>query len=215
MTTITQERRMFGTVQQRIVYKENSCPSRVQLPNDTVKEKTNSSLGIRAEDARSLAHTLTAANFLVVLAGSSNFATWLFDEDAPAWLTVVRLSDNNSTVPGRGTAPKEEAEKEEARDFLEEVYRRDGQNVDAAGDFVFDRIDRMLCQGKFGLCDRILREVEVGKLSTFVLTALLNITSAAKGPRLPSRPDFFSGVREQMVQVRGAEKAARILKGLE
>ncbi|HBI45961.1 MAG TPA: hypothetical protein DDY78_24355 [Planctomycetales bacterium] len=186
MTAIAPEKRIAGTVKSRVMYTKNSCTRRVQLPDGTIKEKTNSSIDI------------------------------IFDENILALLTYfARLWDSRSETSGRSGAPKEEGEKEEAKEFIEEVYRRDSQSVDAAGDFVFDRIDRMLSQGEFGICDRVLREIEVLRLSTFVLTALLNITSAAKGHRLPSRPGFFSRVRDRMVEVRGADRAARILKGLE
>jgi hypothetical protein len=54
--------------------------------------------------------------------------------------------------------------------FLEGIYDLVKRNeVEAATDRVFDHIDRLLCDGAFAACDKILREVDVEQLSTVSL----------------------------------------------
>jgi hypothetical protein len=98
----------------------------------------------------------------------------------------------------------------DVRTFLEEVYDLGQRDLQAATDKVFDTIDRLLCEGREGLCDEILASVEVGRLPSALLRSFLTITAPAK-ERLPSRPSFFAMAYPEVERQRGPEMAKRLL----
>lgn len=85
---------------------------------------------------------------------------------------------------------------------------------DVATDIVFDKIDRMLCDGKFNEVDAVLKAVNVLGLSTAVMRSFLTITKPAS-EKLPTRSLLYNKIYARMVELRGKEKADRILKNLE
>ncbi len=98
--------------------------------------------------------------------------------------------------------------------FLEEVYTLARANdLEGATDLIFDRIDRLLCDGAFQVCDAILSRVNVKLLPTALMRSFLTITGPAKA-KLPARKALFAAVHQEMVRLRGEEKAKRLLDRL-
>ncbi len=98
--------------------------------------------------------------------------------------------------------------------FLEEVYWLASiDDLDGAGDRIFDFIDRLLCDGSFDKCDTILRCIDVEKLPTALMRSFLSITAPAKG-RLPSRPALFRKIETKMLELKGVERTRKIIGNL-
>jgi hypothetical protein len=121
-------------------------------------------------------------------------------------------------VPGHqaheSKTPKDENSRSQIDAFLEEVYRlAANKDLDGATDRIFDFMDRLLCDGAFGLCDQVLRTVDIEKLPTAQMRSFLSITAAAK-QNLPSRPALYRKIEEKMIERRGVEKTRTILGNL-
>jgi hypothetical protein len=96
-------------------------------------------------------------------------------------------------------------------DFLAEVYRLAGLNdIEGATDRIFDHIDRLLSDNQFIVCDEILRRVDVERLPTALMRSFLTITAAAKD-KLPWRKSLYQKIERKMVQLKGEEKAKKII----
>ncbi len=105
----------------------------------------------------------------------------------------------------------EEIEKPRIDVFLEEVYGLARINdLDGATDRVFDFIDRLLCDGDFGVCDEVLRRIDVCKLPTTLMRSFLTITASVKD-KLPSRNALYRTIEVKMVERKGTEKTQRII----
>ena len=100
-------------------------------------------------------------------------------------------------------------------DFLPIVYLAvsNAQN-DAATDIVFDNIDRMLCDGSFSQINALLKRVEVEKLNSTLMRSFMTITAAARD-KLPARKPLYDKIYARMIELKGQEKADKILKNLE
>lgn len=99
-------------------------------------------------------------------------------------------------------------------DTLRTLYMWAEQDeVDKATDFLFDTVDDLLLAGDFTCVDALLAEVDLGRLDTPLLVALLAITSVAT-EHLPSRPDLVDRVRQRL-QVRAPERVHLLMRGLE
>lgn len=99
-----------------------------------------------------------------------------------------------------------------ANDFLDAARRMDDLGLtDAAIDEIFDRVNEMLCDGKYQEVDDLLASATCDGYSVDLLLALLTITHAAK-QYLPHRHLFFARV-EQSILDRG-EQSDRLLFGL-
>lgn len=127
--------------------------------------------------------------------------------------------NNNSSTPAQQTPMAEAATREQIarmqiNPFLDNVYRlaRTG-DVDAATDSIFDFLDRLLCNGLAPVCDEVLKLVDVDQLPTTLMRSFLSITAAAKQD-LPSRPGLYRKIEQKMTELRGAEKARRIIGNL-
>jgi hypothetical protein len=68
--------------------------------------------------------------------------------------------------------------------------------------------------GRYGLCDWVLREVNVAALSPVLLIGLLTMTAPIK-ERLSHRAAFYQVVRDAIAEARGPEAAQKALVGLE
>jgi hypothetical protein len=98
--------------------------------------------------------------------------------------------------------------------FLDTVRRLGREKeLQAATDQVYELFDRLLTEGSFETCDRILMRVDVGNLSTSLLRSFLTITAAAK-EKLKARDDFFTRVEREMIRQRGEETTKRLLSRL-
>lgn len=107
-----------------------------------------------------------------------------------------------------------ELQEEKIEEFLEEVYRlAKFRNVESATDRVFDFIDKLLCDDEFVICDEILKRVDVDKLPTTLMRSFLTITHAAKG-KLPARQALYRKIDRKMAELKGANKAGRIIGSL-
>jgi hypothetical protein len=98
--------------------------------------------------------------------------------------------------------------------FLDKVHRLDrAEDLQTATDQVYELFDRLLTEGSFETCDRMLKQVDVGKLSTSLMRSFLTITTAAKD-KLQTRGDFFARVEREMIRQRGEETTKRLLSRL-
>ncbi len=102
----------------------------------------------------------------------------------------------------------------EIGNLLNQVYRLDASgDTQVATDKVFDYIDRLLSSQMFEICDEILKQVKVDRLSTSLMRSFLTITFAAKD-HLNERTEFYKKVEEQMTSKRGPEVTKRLLSRL-
>ncbi len=63
--------------------------------------------------------------------------------------------------------------------ILDEIYRadfRDRRDRSEASFLVCDRLEELLYEESYNLCDRILKRVDVTKISTTVMRSLLTVT---------------------------------------
>lgn len=95
-------------------------------------------------------------------------------------------------------------------EILFKVYRLDQKDVKAASFVVYDCLEELLYKGLYDVCDRILCNADVSKLSTTVMRSFLTITREAKH-KLKERECFFTRVEQEMTRIRGAEMAERLL----
>lgn len=87
-------------------------------------------------------------------------------------------------------------------------------DTDSHLDFLFDRIDRLCCDGDFGTIDAILDACQVGSLDSGRLCGMLCITHAAS-PHLTRRRAFFLVARNRLIETEGVERSERLLRHLE
>ena len=100
-------------------------------------------------------------------------------------------------------------------DLLTTIYGLDQQrDEDHAIDVIFERMNSLLVEGRFNVCDRILAEVDLAKIPPVLMVSLLTITAAAR-TKLKHRAQFFSHVQAALARQRGAKAANRLLAGLE
>lgn len=99
--------------------------------------------------------------------------------------------------------------------FLDKVYdlARCGKE-EFAIDVIFEYMNTLLVQGEFGTCDRILAEVDIGRIPPVLMVSFLTITAAAAS-RLKNRKRFYQFVRALVARERGEKAAERLLDGLE
>ncbi len=124
--------------------------------------------------------------------------------EPPLW--CIQASANVARRP-----TKEEVARMRIGNFLEDVYKlAEINDLDGATDRIFDFMDRLLCDGLFGVCDEVLRTVDVARLPTALMRSFLSITSAAK-QKLPSRVALYRKTEKKMVELKGVEKTQRII----
>lgn len=81
-----------------------------------------------------------------------------------------------------------------------------------AGTFIYQKINAMLCNGKFEEIDKILKSVEILALSMLIMSSFLSVTFAAKD-KLPSRSLLHDKIYARMIELKGREKADSLLRG--
>ena len=100
-------------------------------------------------------------------------------------------------------------------EFLEEIY-----DLSKIGDAetatlkIFDSFDCWLIDGKFEVCDNILKAVDVDRIDTKLMRSFLCSTFPAKD-KLPSRESLYQKIEAKMLLLRGEEKTRRILANLQ
>lgn len=97
---------------------------------------------------------------------------------------------------------------------LYRIYRLcQERRSDEAIDLLFDRIDDLLRGGRFPEVDRLLEQVELGRLNEDLLVAFVTITAAARD-QLAARASFRSRMREVLVQRSGEAYTAELFAQL-
>ena len=103
----------------------------------------------------------------------------------------------------------------EPRTFLANVYRLyEAQETDLAIDAIFRWVDTIMKAGEHGICDSMLRLVDVTRLDEDVLVGFL-CSTATSAKLLPSRELFITKVRAHIAKDVGAEEAATLVELLE
>ncbi|MCB9566636.1 MAG: hypothetical protein H6710_05385 [Myxococcales bacterium] len=85
--------------------------------------------------------------------------------------------------------------------------------IDAALDYLFDRVDRWLCAESYSLCDEAIEGVDPRAFPEEILVGLLSITFPAK-KSLASRMAFLDAVEVELTRRIGAIETQRALRGL-
>lgn len=101
-------------------------------------------------------------------------------------------------------------EKEEFLKILYNVVQPQHRAVEASIDHIMYNFDWWLLEGKFELCDEILKEVDVNFLSSSEIVALLSITFAARN-KLNKRLDFYERAYKKIETDFNTEKAQRLM----
>jgi hypothetical protein len=107
---------------------------------------------------------------------------------------------------------------EDTRDaaaFLDQLAAllRQGQE-DSALRLIYHSLYEFRRAERYGLCDCLLRQVNVDALPPVLLIAFLTMTAPLKD-RLSHRAGFYQAVRAAIAEARGAEAAQKALVGLE
>jgi len=125
---------------------------------------------------------------------------------------ALLMPENYRNIVSQPT--KEKLESLSIDTFLEEVYSlaRMG-DIPGATDKIFDRIDRLLCDGYFRVCNQILKRVEPQKLPSSLRRSFLTITAAAK-QKLPARNGFYEKALQLLGQEKGEAQAKKLLSNL-
>lgn len=110
-------------------------------------------------------------------------------EHYPADLQFVKEKSDSGIVPG----------------FLSGIYDVSRQSDRKAIDVTFKYVNTLLIEGRFDVCDEILLQLDLRKLSPALMIAFLTITAPAKD-KLPNRPLFYSRVW-QALQAKKGENA--------
>lgn len=83
---------------------------------------------------------------------------------------------------------------------------------DAAVDVLFARVDELLRRREFDRCDSLLRAVDLGRLDTNLMVALLSITQPAAS-KLKARLEVVEKI-EKHLRLLAPDRAERLLSGL-
>ena len=86
--------------------------------------------------------------------------------------------------------------------------------IDEVGDYIFDEINTMCCNGEFEKIDRILSNVCVRNMHTQTIISLLSITLAAKD-KLKARKQFYFDAQGILSEKETPRRVQRLLSGLE
>ncbi len=97
--------------------------------------------------------------------------------------------------------------------WLDEIYSLIAHSrPDAAVDILFNRFDDLFSRSEFERCDEVLRAIDLGRLDTNLLVAVLSITRPARDS-LSAREEIVRSV-ERELQRRVPARAERLLRGL-
>ena len=98
-------------------------------------------------------------------------------------------------------------------DWLYDIYALcEAGSTDTAIDVLFKNIDSMSRNGEFEECDRLLLEIDLDKLNTSLMVALLSITLAAKN-QLPQRVQVIAAIKSRL-QETDPDRVENLLKRL-
>lgn len=100
-----------------------------------------------------------------------------------------------------------------ALDWIDELYDFVAhERTDDAVDLLFKHVDELLSAERFDQCDEILRVVDLNRLDTHLIVALLSITLSASG-QLPYRTPLLEHARDRL-SVLAPDRVDRLLSGL-
>jgi hypothetical protein len=135
--------------------------------------------------------------------------------DAGAYLTelspdtIIVWTDNATS-----SLTEEDIRETESDEFLETIYVQvSSRRVSGAIYAVIDHLDRLMNDGLFGVCNRLLAKVELERLPSNVRRAFLMVTKPAK-EKLSMRPVFYNEALRLLSAERGEETARKMLKTL-
>jgi hypothetical protein len=98
--------------------------------------------------------------------------------------------------------------------WIDDVYSLVAKKEpDKAIDILFNHVDEWLLRNEFTRCNDLFHVVDVKRLDTHLLVALLSITLAAS-QKLPDRPKFVLRVERQLKESRPECEVNDLLKGL-
>jgi len=83
---------------------------------------------------------------------------------------------------------------------------------DAAIDVLFEHVDELLVRGEYGRCDDLLETIDLSRLDTNLLVALLSVTKRASSD-LEQRQHLVERV-ETRLRALAPDRADRLLTGL-
>lgn len=102
---------------------------------------------------------------------------------------------------------------DDAPHWLGDVYSLVERNLpDEAVDILFDRIDDLLVTGQFARCDALLRAIDLKRLDSNLIVAVLSITLAA-AEKLPYRARLLKRAEERLSAI-APDRVERLLSGL-
>jgi hypothetical protein len=111
--------------------------------------------------------------------------------------------------------PTADEDTRDAAAFLEQLaeHVRDGQENSALR-LIYHSLLQFRRAGRYGLCDRLLHEVNVSALSPVLLIGFLTMTAPIKD-RLNHRAACYQAAHDAIREARGPEAARKALVGLE
>ena len=97
--------------------------------------------------------------------------------------------------------------------WLDEVYSLTARGeIDSAIDVLFDHVDDLLLEGDFSTCNELLIAVDLKRLDTNLLIAILSITLSAS-EKLPNRTLLVSRVEKRLAEL-APERLHSLMDGL-
>ena len=95
--------------------------------------------------------------------------------------------------------------------ILDATYRfSECGKLRVAVDWIIGKLDDLLNDGQFTLCNSVLRSADPNKLDDALIVTMLGITLAAKD-KLTSRPAFYHSALYVVTERRGEEGAEHLL----
>jgi len=85
--------------------------------------------------------------------------------------------------------------------------------IDDAMDLLYDVVDELLSAHSFPICERMLTNIDLGRLNADLLIGVLSITLPAKSV-LPARAQLLQRVEEQLARSLPPTQIAELLHGL-
>lgn len=99
------------------------------------------------------------------------------------------------------------------KDDLQKIYDLiDQQKPHAAVDILFRNIDTLLRNGQFDVCDGLIKGIDLQRLDTNLIVALLSITLPA-ADKLPYRPSLFTACFERLSAL-APDRVERLVRDL-
>jgi hypothetical protein len=140
---------------------------------------------------------------------SSDFEVFVSGGRRAIWKIKVAADDTTSAARIDGN------ENRKIDTFLETVYVLSAAGeVRQALDVIFQTISKILTNGNFSLCDSILTQVKVDRLTSALMVGFLSITLSSKRS-LQVRPALYANIYAKLLHERGPERTAKLLKKYE